>query len=411
GLQLGLLRHGPQWRNVLLATFGGGSGAAAGASGLILFGETIEYVTRAAGLMLTGASICVCAELAVRVRRKAVLRFARSAVPDVNAALQGQDWELLRHSRVLLGSVGPPSAGAVFVQVPDQNVARLHAWIRGRKEGFELSAHQDNDDLNGGAIWTLEAGSPPTALRGPFVLRDGDEIVIGTSRFTFETRRRSARSKAVPVRLAAASRTSLVLVILFFAVVASASATVQQLRLAERPRLLRAAKNSEAPAFSVQFNLVDGAGNALPVPVLSPARARAAIRVSETGLDLDICHVSLGTLPVRRAILLLDISGSRLEPMSDGRRKVDVMKEAALRFVASFEEGVDRVAVIPFHSRGVASGVREARFLLTAPELRDAIQSLPVPSTGNTGLYTAVLEAIARFRSQPAAEGDEVVQN
>jgi Mg-chelatase subunit ChlD len=403
GFVLGLLRHGSQWRNVLLALAGGAVGAAAGAAVLIQWGAAVEYVTRASGLMLTGAAICLCSELAVRLRRKAVLCFVSSADPDVETQLRGQEWELLSRSRLLLGRKGPSPAGVLFVQVPDPAAGPRHAWIRGTKEGFELLAHEANIGPSGSAVWALEAGSPPASLRGTHLLRDGDEIVVGRSRFSFRLRARAAR----PV----VSRRLLVSLALHLGLAASlAPAAAQHLSLAERPRLLRAAEGSETPVFSVQLNRLDREGRPLPIPILTPGQAIKEVRVTEDGRELRVCHVSLGALPERRAILLVDVSGSMLERVSGGRTKFDVMKDACLRFATSFEDGIDRVAVIPFDSHGVVTGVRRAKLFTRAGELRAAIESLPVPTAGNTGLYTAVIETLARIRNDLAAPSDGTVQ-
>lgn len=407
GLVLGLLRHGSQWKNVVLALAGGTAGAAAGAAVLIHWGEAMVYASRAGGLMLTGSAMCVCSELAVRARRKAVLSFVSSADPEVEALLRAQQWELLSRSRVLLGRDGPGPAGTLFVRLPDPATAPRHAWIRGTQQGFELTAHDANTGPGGAAVWRLEAGSPPVAFHGSRVLQHGDEIVVGSSRFSFETRTRAA-SRTPSARPIAPSHAPWLLAVAL--ALAVAPATAQDLTLAERPRLLRAAKSAEAPVFSVQLNLLDAAGRPQPIPILSPEHARADVHVTEAGNDLQVCHVSLGALPERRAILLVDVSGSMSEQVAGGRRKFDVMKEACLRFTTSFEDGIDHVAVIPFDSRGVAAGVRQARFFGHAVELRNAIESLPAPSTGNTGLYTAVLAALARFRDDPETPAGGAVQ-
>jgi Mg-chelatase subunit ChlD len=402
GLVLGLLRHGSQWRNVLLALAGGAAGAAVGAAVLMKWGEVVEYVTRASGLMLTGAGICVCSELAVRIRRKAIICFVSSADPDVEARLRGQEWELLSRSKVLLGREGPAPAGVLFVQVPDLAAAPRHAWIRGMKEGFELLVHEANTGPSGSAVWTLEAGSPPASLRSTHLLRDGDEIVVGRSRFGFRMRARAAQP--------AVSHCLLSLLAMLGLAAFLAPVAAQHLSLAERPRLLRAAEGSETPVFSVQLNRLDQHGSPLPIPILAPGQAIKEVRVTEDGRELRMCHVSLGALPERRAILLVDVSGSMLERVAGGGTKFDVMKDACLRFATSFEDGIDHVAVIPFESRGVAGRVRREKFFTRAKELRDAIESLPVPTTGNTGLYTAVIETLARIQNDLATPSDGAVQ-
>lgn len=412
GITLGLIRHGRQWPNVLLAVAGGIAGAMAGALALVRWGDETEYVTREVGLMLTGLAICLCSELAVRVARRATLRFTGSVDPVVAALLDGSEWELLPRSRVLFGRGRHSSAGVLAITVPDRHTAQHHAWIRGRKHGFEIVSHDRNTGPDGGAVWTLEAGSPPKAVRGPLLLCDGDDIVVGRTRFTFTTRtRRAAAHPAATSRLAAASRVLMLIALqCFFMASASPVAAGQHLALAERPRLLRAAGSLEAPVFALQLNRLDDMGRPMRIPVLSPARARGEVRVTEAGSELRVCNVSLGALPERRAILLVDISGSMLEEVVGGLRKFDVMKEACRRFAATFENGVDHVAVIPFDSHDVASVVRQARFIAAASELDAVIEDLPAPSSGNTGLYTAVVEALGRLREDIEARSTDAMQ-
>lgn len=409
GLALGLIRHGRHWPSVTLAVLGGTTGATVGATVLLQWAESIQYVTRAVGLMLSGFAICICSEFAVRAARKAVLSFAGSASADVGRLLHGQEWELGRRAVVLFGRNGRGPTGTITIAVADRHSADDHAWIVGRKDGFELRPHDRNTSPDGGAIWTLAAGSPPVPVRGSHMLCNGDQIIIGVTTFAFSSKVQRDKPSRITERLAAASR----LLILTLALVTSGGSSMaasDRLAIAERPRLMRVTDSSEAPAFLVQLTPLDDRGLPTPVPMISTAAARQAVRVSEAGTPLDVCYVSLGTLPRRLGLILVDVSGSMLEAAGGGPRKIDVVKRAARRFAGTFEDGLDRMAIVPFHSRGVSAGVRGATFLTTRDDVLGAIDSIPEPSSGNTALYTAVIEAIARLEREHAEKEAEEVQ-
>src|SRR5690349_7453970 len=63
------------------------------------------------------------------------------------------------------------------------------------------------------------------------------------------------------------------------------------------------------------------------------------------------------------------------------------------------------MAIVAFESRGVAAGVRRASFLTTRSAVKEAVESLPEPSSGNTGLCSAAIEAIARIEQEATAPG------
>jgi Mg-chelatase subunit ChlD len=246
-------------------------------------------------------------------------------------------------------------------------------------------------------VWHLACGNQPVKLGAHERRRvhHGDIVEIGAARFQLKM----AHASAAVHPAAATARAAMLVLAIFCTCTAGAQ---PRLSRAAGPSLLKLQGGAEVPVFSAQFNILDASDQPAPVPVIQADQARTGFRVTEDGRPLRVCSASIGKLPQRFAILLVDISGSMLEKVTDGRTKFAVAQEACLRFAATsaFETGIDHIAVIPFHSRGVVAGIRGTPFAERVADLKAAVADLPLPRSGNTGLYSAVIEALTRLREK-----------
>lgn len=389
GLVIGLLKYKLLLRYVWLTLLGGLVGAAGGGA-LLLFGGAFIPHFRSVGLMGTGFAICLCATLAPHIARRATLKFVKSDNPTVDDLLRGQEWELWENMRYLFGraeSADQPGHQTFYVLIKDRSIWSRHALIQWIEGAWRLSAHDDNLDPQGTPLRKLEVGVPPAPVIGQHELQDGDVILMGQTRFLFLLRKKAA---------------ALLLCALAAPTTAYAQADTYRLNLPERLQLLRVQEGAETIAFRLPLNIVDAAGKAVKITAFNPAQIREGIKVTEGATSLKVCHVGLGSLPRRYTILLVDVSGSMLNPAT----KFAGMKAACGRFVEDFVPGVDYIAVIPFHSREVVSGVQSAQFFDDKEQLQKYIGAIPTPEPrNNTGLFSAVRAALTKLQEIQRQQG------
>ena len=397
GLLIGLITYRRVLRYVFLSMVGGLIGATLGCSVLLLGGAFVPHF-RSVGLIFTAMSICLCSTLAVRVARRATLRFLHSNEPAIEQEFRGQEWDLLQNVTYVFGTELRQHVGhRVFnIQIKDRRMNKRHASIAWSEGAFWVSVSNENSGPNDKPVATLEAGSPPAMVLGKQELEDRHEIVMGQTRFMFLLRGKPAMIVA-----------GLILSLLIGPVV-HAQANRDLLVSAERIQVLRQKAGSETVFFRVPLNIVNADGEPQKISVFRAEQIDQMIQVLEGDEKLNTCHVEFGSLPRRYAILLVDVSGSMLEPVGGpgSKTKFKVMKEACLKFVADFVPGVDYVAVIPFESHRVMDGIREAKFFDNQKELENHINTLPQPGLrNNTALFSAVIGALTKLKKVQDREG------
>jgi len=168
------------------------------------------------------------------------------------------------------------------------------------------------------------------------------------------------------------------------------------------------------PCFRVKFNIVDAQGAPLPVQLPAPEKLaeNISVQIGEQTIAPFYAVASGDKVAVRGriALVLIDISGSMNRSVATGQTRFEAAKSALATFVEGFQDGTDRVAIVPFESHQVESTIRAARFATTKQEALQQVQSLPAPQPhNNTGLYSAVSIGIdvlsQELRSRPNASG------
>jgi Mg-chelatase subunit ChlD len=192
------------------------------------------------------------------------------------------------------------------------------------------------------------------------------------------------------------------LAILAVALAASAaSAQPPAVRLETSPPLLIGCGTEPRPFFRVSVNGVDADGRAAPI-ALGSDRTRG-FRVARDGQDQPVVHVSDSGPSDLYVLLLLDTSGSMLQPLEGRRTRFDVARDAIRQSLGAFVEGTDHIAVVPFDSRQVRARIQSAPFLANRRAVEAQINALERPAR-NTALYSAIAEALPRL-AEPRRAG------
>lgn len=177
--------------------------------------------------------------------------------------------------------------------------------------------------------------------------------------------------------------------------------TGARLQFADKPVMVSCTL-ANGPCFRLKFNIVDEKG--APAPVELPAADQLArsltIHMGERSATPFFASAETpggqGTVRPRVALILIDVSGSMNTRLNNGQTRFAAAQAAAAIFLDGFEDGVDRLAVVPFGSRQVEGTIRTAQFATSKQAARAQIESLPIPQPKtNTALYTAVDTALS----------------
>jgi Ca-activated chloride channel family protein len=182
----------------------------------------------------------------------------------------------------------------------------------------------------------------------------------------------------------------------------------------EKIRLVDCSPSSSVPCFRIKANIVDAQGNPASPSLPAATQLAKSFTLQVNNLEVTPFYVTAGAGPgaavrSRMALVVIDISGSMNQLMENGQSRYAAAKAAALQFLEGFENGADRVAIVPFESHNVIARIRGAVFATTADDARRQVHGLPLPPPkGNTALYSAVgagldvlAEQLARTQGSP----------
>jgi len=167
------------------------------------------------------------------------------------------------------------------------------------------------------------------------------------------------------------------------------------------------------PCFRLKFNIVDAQGAPLGAQLPPPEKLaeNITVQVGEQTITPFFAAASGGEkrgLRGRVALVLIDISGSMNRTVAGGQTRFEAAKAAIFSFLDGFQDGIDRVAVVPFESHQVESTIRAARFATTKEDALQQARALPRPqSHNNTGLYSAVVAGIQVVSQEVAKKSAE----
>jgi Mg-chelatase subunit ChlD len=170
-------------------------------------------------------------------------------------------------------------------------------------------------------------------------------------------------------------------------------------------QLIRPSVNSDRPLFRFILKVKDEAGTSVEIPSQGDLKTQLTIKqtIPEEKTYRPYYAIASGkgqaVTPPRYALVVFDVSGSMGENMGF-KTKFDAAKNAAQKILGQFDPSVDRIAIVPFESHNVSSGIRRARFVGDLKVINGQLQELPIPKSGNTGLFSAVLAGLEVLGSQ-----------
>lgn len=174
---------------------------------------------------------------------------------------------------------------------------------------------------------------------------------------------------------------------------------------AEPAKLLNCEPATTVPCFRLKMNLVDakGAPYGVQLPPADRLASQMTVQIGDQQVKPFYASASGETaarVRGRAALVIVDISGSMNHKMASGETRFEAAKRAIGVFLENFEEGADRVAVVPFEGRQVEERISHAVFARTKAEAQAQIEALPLPEArNNTALYSAVVFGIETLRS------------
>ena len=176
------------------------------------------------------------------------------------------------------------------------------------------------------------------------------------------------------------------------------------LDFAEPLKLVSCEPASTVPCFRMKLNLVDGTGQPYNAQLPPPDKLASQITVTIGGQQVTPFYAtsageSVAKVKGRAALVIVDNSGSMKKILPTGQTRFDAAKMAVKSFLGQFEEGVDRVAVVPFESHLVQERIRSAVFARTRSAAIAQVDGLPEPELrNNTALFSAVVFGIETLR-------------
>jgi len=176
-----------------------------------------------------------------------------------------------------------------------------------------------------------------------------------------------------------------------------AAAQKPALQFAEAPKLVSCEPATVVPCFRAKLNIVDDQGKPLGVPLPPPEKIRGQIKVRAGESELNPFYVekageSQSKVKGRAALIIVDNSGSMNKKLQTGESRFEAAQRAVEHFLAGFEEGADRVAVVPFESHQVQEKIAAASFVRSKEAALNQVRALPAPlDKNNTALFSSVV--------------------
>ena len=187
-----------------------------------------------------------------------------------------------------------------------------------------------------------------------------------------------------------------------FSVSAALAAAVPPaaLRMTEPLSLRDCSPVTVSPCFTVGISPVDEKG--APIGVLLPPQDRLtkaiSIQTSSGKLTPFYVRASAGASAIAHpnvVLIEMDISGSMNQEVSPGVSRFAAARRAIADYLASMQDGVDEVAIVPFESHHVVPTLQAAVFASKREQAIAQLQALPEPGAkNNTALYQAVFTGV-----------------
>lgn len=203
--------------------------------------------------------------------------------------------------------------------------------------------------------------------------------------------------------------------LILFGILVHVMALTASLAMAAAPSALRQAESVSlrdcspvtlTPCFTVGVSPVDE--NGVPAGVLLPPQDRLAKAVSIQTPDGSITpfyvRATAGASATARPNVVLievDISGSMNQEAAPGLTRFNAARQAIQNYLATMQDGVDEVAIVPFESHHVVPTIQAAVFTSKHEQAVAQLDALPQPGPkNNTALYQAVFTGVDTLNAE-----------
>ncbi len=165
------------------------------------------------------------------------------------------------------------------------------------------------------------------------------------------------------------------------------------------------------PCFFTTFAPVDVSSQPAAVALPPKDSLLDAVKLQVNGIETAPFYVSTGAGPassLRRSVVLIeiDISGSMNDKAAGAASRFEAARSAITEYIRSTQEGIDRVAIVPFESHQVVPTIQAAVFSSRRSDLVAQVAALPSPSPkNNTALYQAVFTGVETLEREVARDG------
>lgn len=171
------------------------------------------------------------------------------------------------------------------------------------------------------------------------------------------------------------------------------------LRVVERPRLVSCSPVSSTPCLRAVLAFTSGTSEVVRALSSMPAVLNDVDIRQGDAPAFHPFHVGLAEdsalAPLRTTLILIDISGSMLDILPNGRTRFHVAKEALDGYLDASTDGRDEIAVAPFGSRNVVPTIRAAAFSDRLSAVRAQVAQLTQPvRSNNTALFSSISAAL-----------------
>ena len=190
-----------------------------------------------------------------------------------------------------------------------------------------------------------------------------------------------------------------------------AAGGAKALKFVEPLRIEDCSPVTPTPCFFTTFAPVDAAGQPAAVALPPKDSLLDAVTLQVNGIGTAPFYVTTGAGPansLKRSVVLIeiDISGSMNDRAAGATSRFEAARAAITDYLQSTQEGIDRVAIVPFESHQVVPTIQSAVFSSRRSDLVAQVAALPSPSPkNNTALYQAVFTGVETLEREVARTG------
>ncbi|NUQ28469.1 MAG: VWA domain-containing protein [Acidobacteriaceae bacterium] len=178
------------------------------------------------------------------------------------------------------------------------------------------------------------------------------------------------------------------------------------LQLMAPPTLVNCSPVTQSPCMSARITPVSSDGKPAPFVLPAPNDLTNLVTLSSSDGEIHPFYASVGAGPDAAqhgnvSLLVLDISGSMNQPSPGAASRYAALKSSVADFINGMQEGVDRIAIVPFESHDVVPTIQSAVYVTTKADALAQLNAMPSPAAkNNTALYQAIFTGVESLRRE-----------